>query len=224
MKLRKLSPADQQKEWLRNPAIEPISMLQELLGGSLVNAIPILNGGHAIYQIFVSADFDVLQDEEVIRHRLDGIDWEWVTLNKDENGRAQKVGFGIAPIRLRQLKVAYHATLKEKIPNIRKLGLLPSSSVIQQTDFPDTVGRIHVAESLSGDGGAVRWIRIFSEKYNRPQSAYGILSVDLQGIGGRQYQDVHSQHGIVIDRVAGIDPSRIQEMHESMYTLESESK
>src|SRR5262249_9777281 len=100
-------------------------------------------------------------------------------------------------------------------------GLLPSTSAIRQTKFPDTEGRIHVTERLEGDGSAVRWIRIFSEKSDKPQGHFSILEVDLSGLDARIYQDAHSQYGVVIDRIHRIPPQRIRVVEESIYTLET---
>lgn len=180
-----------------------------------------VHGTHsAIVQVLVTANCDVLQYREDVRLRLDRMNWEWVTLRQDEPGTEPKVAFGIAPIRPRQVEVAYHTTLKRVIPAIVERGLFPSCAAIRQTDFPDTEGRIHVAERLEGDGSAVRWIRIFSEKYGKSQADYGILELNLRGFDGRVYQDIHSEFGLVIDRVDQIDPSRIRKMNESDYELE----
>lgn len=215
-----LTPAQRQvREWLRHPPLEAINIVRESLG-DIFAAIPGRNGGHAIIQIVVMRDCNVLQYRDDVRRRLDSIDWQWVTLSMDEVATPGKLCAAIAPIETRQLPVAYHATLKLAIPAIVAHGLLPSHPAIQQTDFPDTEGRIHFAENLMGDGSAVRWIKIFSEKYDRPQADYGILELDLRGVDGRMYQDIHSEHGLVIDRIERIDPSRIRELNESAYELE----
>jgi len=70
----------------------------------------------------------------------------------------------------------------------------------------------------------VRWIRIFSQKYDRPQSDYGILELDLLGIGGRMYQDAHSQYGLVIDRLDRLPPPRIRLLDESAFHREDDGK
>lgn len=221
MALPALTPAQRQVQaWMRTPPAEPIAVLRESLGDGFVFAKPSLSGTHAIVQVIVAADCDVLQHREDIRPRLDRMDWEWVTLKPDMAGRQQRLGFGIAPIRPRQANVAFHTTLKRLIPVIIDCGLMPSSLAIQQTDFPDTDARIHLAENLMGDGSAVRWISIFSERYRRPPTDYGILELDLRGVGGRLYEDIHTEFGLVIDRIDRIDPSRIREMNESTYTLE----
>jgi hypothetical protein len=211
---------------MRTPPAEQISVAKESLGDKFVLPIYKVHGVHsAIIQIFVTADCDLRPYKESIVSRLDCMNWEWVTLRQDKLGTTEpstepKIGFGMAPILPRQAEIAYHVTLERAIPAILKSGLLPSCDAIKQTDFPDTEGRIHVTERLEGDGSAARWIRLFSEKYDRPQADYGILELNLQGLGGRMYQDIHSEFGLVIDGVDRIAASRIKRVSETDYELE----
>lgn len=179
---------------------------------------------NAIVGVIVACKCDVRKHKREVRRRLEAIGWQWVTLKDEASDVPKPFGFGMAPIQPRKLRTAYHSTLKTAIPSIREHGLLPSNETIRQTDYPDTEGRIHVTEMLEGDGSAVRWIRIFSERYNRPQADYGILKVDLHGAGGRLYQDIHSEYGLVIDRTTGIEPCRIDEVLPSAYKLEEAGK
>jgi hypothetical protein len=79
-----LTPAQKQvREWLRHPPLEAINIVRESLG-DIFAAIPGRNGGHAIIQIVVTRDCNVLQYRDDVRRRLDSIDWQWVTLSMDE--------------------------------------------------------------------------------------------------------------------------------------------
>ena len=218
---RDLSPAEQQfREWLREPPADAIRVAQESLRDDYVSYRPTHYGQNVIIGVVVARDCDLSEHEDNVRERLGGIGWQWVTVKDEATNEPKPFGFGMAPIRRRPLHTAYHTTLRTAIPSIRQIGLLPSNKANRQTDYPDTEGRIHVSEKLEGDGSAVRWIRIFSEKYNRPQADYGILKLDLQGAEGRMYEDIHSAHGVVIDRTVGIEPCRIGPVPDSAYTLE----
>jgi hypothetical protein len=217
---QKLSPAEMQtREWLRTPPVDALKLVRETLGDGYIGNIPCLYGHHAVIKVISRGDCDVSTYENLIRDRLDEIGWEWITLKTDKVGKI--IQFGTAPIRRRDATIAYHSTLKVKIESILDKGLLPSDESNRQTDFPDTEGRIHVTQMLEGDGSAVRWIKIFGERYKRPQTDYAILRVNLEGLAARIYEDAHSQYGIVIDRTENIPPeNRIQVVDSAEYTLE----
>jgi hypothetical protein len=206
------------KEWYRRPPAAAIRIAVNMLADGFGGMAYHQYGDHPILKVILTDGWDVSRHEDEIRRRLDDIGWQWVTLKTNESGGT--TDFGMAPIWFRAPAIAYHSTLKAVIPAILHYGLLPSSKANRQTDFPDTEGRIHVSETLEGEGGAVRWVRLFSERYGRAQSEYAVLQVDLRGVGGRVYKDAHSRHGIVIDRIDRIDPGRILVVDESVYTLE----
>ena len=118
--------------------------------------------------------------------------------------------FAMAPITPRPATVTYHTTRATVMDTIEREGLLPSSPAIRQTDYPDTDGKIHVCEALTGDGSASRWVKIFSGRYSRKPDDYGILRVNLAGLGARVYPDIRSRYGLIVDRIDRIPPDRIR--------------
>ncbi len=222
-----MTPAEQQiQEWQKNKPAQPIRIAEEVLRDDFSMTVPMAHGDpavpkeghHAVLKVVVRNGCDLTLYEREMRRRLDEIGWEWVTVKLNEAGKA--VRFGMAPIRPRQVGIAYHVTLKACVQSIMDKGLLPGGSAIQHTNFPDTEGRIHLAEKLEGDGGAVRWISILGKASGHALTDYCVLEVNLQGIDGRMYQDAHSQFGLVIDKIDRIPWESLKVVEESAYRRE----
>jgi len=101
--------------------------------------------------------------------------------------------------------VAYHATRACVIPVILTEGLLPSNAERRATTFPDTEGVVHACAKLThaeGENDSAEWRQELSRKNRFNDPHWGIVRIDLAGLSGAKvHQDLHSQSGLVINRV-----------------------
>jgi hypothetical protein len=199
------------KDLEQGRSLEPVEVAKRVLGQKfqMAVAMPLGIGGlHAVLKIVPVPGCDVGQFSGQLRKELDKIGWQFVTIPTE--GQTAQRRFAMAPITLRPAGVTYHTTHVVALELIQRDGLLPSSPAIRQTDYPDTEGKIHVCEALSGDGSASRWVKIFCERYNQRPDDYAILQVDLAGLGARVYLDVRSRYGLIVDGIDRIPPDRIR--------------
>lgn len=171
-------------------------------------------GSHNIIRIVYYPNLDFVAIKAELQARLDTIEWVFVTTGTVDLLEGTFPAFGIAPIQHRKVAVAYHATRQAVVLDILHDGLLPSNPIRRATTFSDTDGVIHVCEKLrcgSGENDCAEWWRNELSKKNRFEDPYWtIVRIDLDGLEeARIYQDMHSQSGIVIDRIERIPPERI---------------
>jgi hypothetical protein len=173
--------------------------------------------GHDMYRIGYSEQVDLSQLEPVLRRELDRLEWQFVTTNSRHELKNGEIvpSFGIAPVVTIPVAVAYHATRMCVMPNILREGLLPSNRERRATTFPDTEGVIHACVKLhhtGDDNDSAEWWKEELSKTNRfNHPDWGILQIDLSGLlDVRVYQDMHSQSGIVIDRIERVPPSLLR--------------
>jgi hypothetical protein len=191
--------------------LEPVKVAKRVMGQKFQMAVAMrlgVGGFHAVLKIVPVPGTDVAQYEAQLREELDRIGWQFVTIPSESQPGAQR-RFAMAPLTQQPVTITYHTTLTAKHKKILGEGLLPSSEAIRQTDFPDTDGKMHICEALTGDGSASRWVKIFCERYSRKPEEYAILRVDLTGLEARVYRDVRSNYGLVVDGIDRIPPERI---------------
>jgi hypothetical protein len=191
--------------------LEPVEVAKRVLGPKFQTAVAMRlgdGGYHPVLKIVPVPDADVGEYSGQMREELDKIGWQFVTILSEDQPGAQR-RFAMAPITLRSATVAYHTTRASTFDTIWREGLVPSSPATRQTDFPDTDGKIHVSEALTGDGSASRWVKIFCERCAKNPEDYAILRVDLAGLAARVYPDVRSRYGLIVDRIDRIPPARI---------------
>jgi hypothetical protein len=208
--------ADQIAVWKQalqeGQSLAPVEIAKRLMGDKFVMAVPMRLGGTGFYpviRIVPISGCDVSKYSWQLREELDKIGWQFVTILNDDQPTAAQRRFAMAPITNRSVTVVYHTTRASTLEIIQREGLLPSNPARRLTDYPDTDGKLHVCEALTGDGSASRWVRIFSQRYNRRPEEYAILRVDLTGLGARVYLDVRSQYGLIVDRFERIPPERV---------------
>jgi hypothetical protein len=191
--------------------LEPVEVAKQVLGAKFQMAVAMrlgVGGFRPVLKIVPVPGNTVEEYSGQMRAGLDKIGWQFVTIPTEDQSAQRR--FAMAPITLLEATVTYHTTLASMLGTIQRDGLLPSSPATRQTDFPDTEGKIHVCEALTGDGSASRWVKIFCERYRKKPEEYGILRVDLTGLGARVYQDIRSQYGLIVDRIDRIPADRIR--------------
>jgi hypothetical protein len=204
--------ADQIAAWKQTPP-PAVEIARRVLGDKFVMPVPMRLGGtgfHPVIRIVPVSGCDVSDYSGQIREELEKIGWQFVTILNDDQPTAAQRRFAMAPITNRSVTVTYHTTRASTLETIQREGLLPSNPARRQTDYPDTDGKLHVCEALTGDGSASRWVRIFCQRYSRKPEEYAILRVDLAGLEARVYLDVRSQYGLIVDRFDRIPPERIR--------------
>jgi hypothetical protein len=203
--------ADQIAAWKQTPP-PAVEIARRVLGDKFVMPVPMRLGGtgfHPIIRVVPVPGCDVSEYSGQMREELDKIGWQFVTILNDDQPAAAQRRFAMAPITERAVTVTYHATRASTLGTVQREGLLPSNPARRQTDYPDTDGKLHVCEAMTGDGSASRWVRIFSQRYSKKPEEHVILRVDLTGLGARVYLDVRSQYGLIVDRFDRIPPERI---------------
>jgi hypothetical protein len=198
------------KDLEQGRSLEPVDVAKRVLGQKFQMAVAMplgIGGFHAVLKIVPFRGCDVAVFSGQLREELDKIGWQFVTIPTEDQTAQRR--FAMAPITVRTAGVTYHTTRAVALETIQREGLLPSNPAIRQTDYPDTDGKLHVCEALTGDGSASRWVRIFSQRYSIKPEEYAILRVDLIGLEARAYLDVRSQYGLIVDRFDRIPPERI---------------
>jgi hypothetical protein len=117
------------------------------------------------------------------------------------NGSSLNV-YGLAPLEAIEPRppVVYHATetkIAQELDSLR-----PSDG---SSGFPDTEGKIHVCATLAGNNtSAAHWVQLLASAKGLNVADYSILQASLANLpaSARVYRDLHSESGIVIDRVA----------------------
>lgn len=191
----------------------PLLAVESILGSAnILSRCPGWYGVHPIVRVYCGRKIDT----ETIRHRvrctLDALGWVLVATGEECEDPELSI-FGIAPIRRRIVSVAYHATRTCVVPAIMTVGLLPSNADRRATTFLDTDGVIHVCEELgvdSNDIGSARWWGVHLSDNNRfGDRNWNILRLDMRELDARVYCDIHSESGLVVDRIANVPPDRI---------------
>jgi hypothetical protein len=140
--------------------------------------------------------------------------WQFVTLGSKWGSETYGYFpcFGVAPITPLTVELAYHATETTRLPKIMAEGLRASGPDIGHTGYPDTRGKIHLCRTLEGEfESAARWVVEIAKKTATDPRGYSVLAVDLRLVpDARIYQDLHSDSGVVVDRVDRIPPAAIQ--------------
>jgi hypothetical protein len=209
-------PEDMMAFWSEHPPLEAFAAVDAVLGKVVQCRLTGQFKGHHILHIGHPADFDLSAVEPRLRQELDAIGWQFVTTGTrlELRDASEIPSFGVAPILLRDVPVAYHATRACAIPLILKEGLLPSSADRRATTFPDTEGVIHACAKLThaeGENDSAEWWRQELSKKNRfIDPHWGIVQIDLAGLSGaRVHQDIHSQSGLIIDKIDRIPPDLV---------------
>jgi hypothetical protein len=205
--------------WSEHNPAEVFAAVDALLGKSVKCRLPGQFKGHHILHIGYPEDFDLSALEPQLRQDLDAIGWQFVTTGTRLELRVagEIPSFGVAPILLRSVPVAYQATRACIIPLILKDGLLPSNADRRATAFPDTEGVIHACAKLThteAENDSAEWWRQELSKKNRFNDPHwGIVQIDLTGLrGARVHQDMHSKSGLIIDRVDRVPPDLVRQV------------
>ena len=156
--------------------------------------------GHRIILVTMPEEWRPTPYEHQLRSALGAMNWQLVSCELGESG------FGMAPLMFIDCpEHGYHATLKQRVPEIFKEGLKPSNAKRGVTRYPDTEGKIHLCRTLEGgDGSARYWVKIIADELEEPETNFTILKVNLTGVRGRVYRDVRSDSGFIIDGVESI--------------------
>lgn len=202
---------------------QALAIVQDVFG--LSQPLPCRFKGRSIIQIWVNDSADRKNREATARKRLDQIEWQMVVLAVQDqtayrtmndnlplpnpNGPSHLNVYGLAPIELIEPRPlsAYHATETQIAEQAN--GLRPSDG---SNGYPDTEGKIHACATLDGTNtSAAYWAQLLAERKGLTVADYSILEVSREHLppGARVYQDLHSQSGIVIDRVALIPIKRM---------------
>ena len=212
-------PDDMMAFWSEHPPLEAFAVVDAVLGKVVKCRLTGQFKGHHILHIGYPADFDLSVVEPRLRQELDAIGWQFVTTGTrlELRDTGEIPSFGVAPILLRAVPVAYHATRACLIPLILKDGLLPSNAERRATTFPDTEGVIHACAKLThteGENDSAEWWRQELSNKNRFNDPHwGILRIDLTELAGaRVHQDMHSQSGLIIDRIDRIPPHLVRQI------------
>jgi hypothetical protein len=207
--------------WTEHPVHRAYPIVDRLLGAKAKNKHMGRFKGHHIIHIDYETHFDLDTVKVRLRRSLDRIEWQFVTTGRAIKNKEETVVlalcFGIAPILKKTVSIAYHATRTCNIKKILKQGLLPSNKNRHTTDFPDTEGVIHVCEKLTcekGENDSAEWWRDHLRQNNRfNDQNWGILKIDMAGLeSARVYQDMHSQSGLIADRIRRIPKELIEEV------------
>ena len=207
--------------WTKHLPHEATDIVRRHLGKALLRTYgDVYTNLHHFWRFGYTNDFDLSRVEKHIRADLDRIGWLFLTTGESvekRNGETLPT-FGAAPILPRTLTVGYHATRACVIPRILDEGLLPSNAERQTTDYPDTEGVIHVCAKLKHEGSendSAEWWRDELAKKNRFNDPdWGILHIDMARLPAtaRTYQDMHSQTGVIVDRIDRIPAKLITEV------------
>jgi hypothetical protein len=127
-------PSDMMAFWSEHPPLEAFAAVDAVLGKVVHCQLTGQFKGHHILHIGYPADFDLSTVEPRLRQELDAIGWQFVTTGTrlELRDTGEIPSFGVAPILLRAVPVAYHATRACAIPLILKEGLhLPALTAIR---------------------------------------------------------------------------------------------
>ena len=151
--------------------------------------------------------------KQVLRIRLRKLDWQC----SEENDRPHLVV--IAPMIVKDVDVAFHATRSVIVPSILTDGLLPSVPERSSTQRADCAGNIYVCPTL-GDVPSKpddepkketsqwwRWKLSQSNRFDDPN--WSILRIDLGDIEAEIYKDIWSASGLIVDGIDCIPAERI---------------
>ncbi len=178
---------------------------------------------HPAWQFWYPTNHDLSRHMSSLAERLDRLDWQIVTIRKEQVDSPQHKFLIVAPMIAVKSDILYHVTRVKTIPYIFRDGLFPSNESRSLTKFPETFGKIHGCVELTtkpGTGdGADFWVKKHELLYSEP---FAIIRVDLTGLSSmaRVYRDTHSNWGIVIDRIDQIEPRYLREVSHSEITSE----
>lgn len=191
-----------------------IEIVERIFGEAYVgppHATDSTGGRFPVREIYVNKYDGML--EEHARAELDRIGWQLVTIYSLD-GRHQSMGgtlpnsrpchcniFGLAPVH----EVTVRPTIVYRADEVRlnEKWLRNGIPASDGNRYVDTVGRIHVCEKLVGEHeSAERWVKLFSQNSNVPESEFSILKIHLSCIPqARVHLDFHSQSGLIVDRI-----------------------
>ncbi|MFT3882826.1 MAG: hypothetical protein QM703_24625 [Gemmatales bacterium] len=194
-----------------------IAVVNEVLGDSLKGLKPDEIKMHPIYSVIHKAkSMDLTMLRQTLKQEFEKIDWQLVTTNYEyQIHDSIYPSFGIAPIVKKPVRIVYHATKTTTIQKILKEGLLPSNFERSATNFPDTEGVIHACEKLISceNNSAEWWMKHLSKNNRFDDPHWGIVRIDLSSLKNvRVHQDMHSESGLVIDKIDRIPAELITEM------------